>query len=218
MGAASETTVARKRKQVAAIYARQGYRLLSPEASQWPPFLQDCRPDLVAERDDDHVVVAIKPSRALKGSNDLTELAARVTAQPGWRLELFALGGQEPELPSETWLDKMLSSRPAGEDAETFQTLYLIQVLGFLVRGTAIQNGLRVREKSPERIARELAFEGVIDQDTLDRIERAFAWRDDWMQGTMPSHTSRLEAADLDVLCRAIYAQTRSLNPTPVGQ
>src|SRR6185437_499868 len=113
-------------------------------------------PDLVAEREDDHVVVAIKPSRALKGSNDLTELAARVAGQPGWRLELFALGGEEPGLPSPEWLDTLLLAQSGQENGGAFRSLYLVQVLAFLVRGTAAQNKLPVRDKSPERIAREL--------------------------------------------------------------
>jgi hypothetical protein len=88
MGMLSDTVIEKKRRRVAANYRRQGYQVTLPkDPATLPSFLRDCHPDLIAEREDDHVVIEIKPSRALKGSNDLQDLAARVAAQPGWRLE-----------------------------------------------------------------------------------------------------------------------------------
>src|SRR5690349_14437535 len=88
----------RTSRRVAASYRKQGYRVVVPVAPDaLPVFLRDCQPDLIAERDDDHVVVESKPAGTLKGANDLVDLAERVAAQPGWRLELVTFRDREPD-------------------------------------------------------------------------------------------------------------------------
>jgi len=185
MATQSDAAVEQRRKRVAAEYHRQGYRVIRPDAlAPLPSFLGDCRPDLIAEKGDDHVVIEIKPGRALKGSNELKELAARVAGQPGWRFELVALGNEAEEAATVSqpgWLETMLhaADRGAGNAPDVLRFGYLYEVLGYLLRGIASLNHIRARDKSPERIARELAFAGVVDQDMLDRIEAATAGRAD---------------------------------------
>lgn len=180
----TDAAIEKKRKRVAADYRRQGYRVTWPEGSAaLPSFLRDCHPDLIAERDDDHVVIEIKPSNTLRGSNDLQELAAKVATQPGWRFELVALGtaGDEADvISSPGWLERRLSHPDLATDPShaSLRVINLGQVLEFLLRGVAIRNGIRIRDKLPRRIANELAFAGIMEQPTLDRVENALGYRD----------------------------------------
>ena len=77
---------------VARRYARKGYRVMRPGPGQPPPaFLGDFVPDLIAERDEDRVIVEVKRSDLVRGANELAAVAARVAREPGWRFELIAL-------------------------------------------------------------------------------------------------------------------------------
>lgn len=212
MAPRSDAVVEKKRRQVAAGYVQQGYRVMQPGADTIPSFLRDCEPDLIAEREDDHVVIEIKPTSALKGSNDLTELAARIAGQPGWRLELVALGREGSDaavLSTPDWLEQMLKRPQTFVDPglDRFYVVYLFEVLDYLINGVAILNKVRVRGKSAQRVAHELAFAGVIEQDVLDRIEVSLVWRDNLMHRQPADRSPEDQAAEIAALCRDIYAR-----------
>jgi hypothetical protein len=206
----TDAVIEQKRKRVAADYRRQGYRVSWPNGDvPIPSFLHDCHPDLIAERDDDHVVIDIKRSNRLRGSNDMKELAARIAAQPGWRFELVTLGsdGDEAEVVSRPdWLEAMLRQH-ADAGPTIFRVLYLGQVLDFLVRGAAILNGMHVREKTVTGIAHELVFSGVMQQQTLDRIELVLDYRKRLMYGPVAQPPQTEEVTDITELCRRVYAE-----------
>jgi hypothetical protein len=207
---ASDAMIERKRKRVASHYRRQGYRVSEPNGgSTIPSFLQDCHPDLIAESDNDNVVIEIKHSNTLRGSNELEELAAKVAAQPGWRFELVTLGvdGGEGEVVSRPdWLEGMLR-QTAHADPTIYRMLYLEELLNFVVRGAAIRNRIDVRDKAVGRIARELVFAGIMQQQTLDRIELAHNYRNRLMHGPIAPPPQMADVTDLVELCRHVYAE-----------
>lgn len=218
MAIRSDAVVEKKRRQIAAGYAQQGYRVMQPGAGTIPSFLRDCQPDLIAERDDDHVVIEIKPASALKGSNDLTELAARIAGQPGWRLELVALGREGPDaakLFSPDWLEQMLKQPQTSAEPSLYRVVYLSQILEYLINGAAVLNKVRVRGKSAQRVAHELAFAGVIEQDVLDRIEASLVWRNNLLHQQPPERSLEGQASEITALCRDIYARYVSDSPPP---
>lgn len=212
MATRSDAIIEKKRRQVAADYERQGYRVVERGAGAIPSFLRGCQPDLIAERDDDHVAIEIKPAPALKGSNDLTELAARIAGQPGWRFELVALGSEGSDaavLSSPGWLEQMLGQPHILADSSVapFHVVYLFQVLEYLIGGVAILNKIRVRGKSVQRVAHELAFAGVIEQDVLDRIEVSRVWRNNLMHRQASDRSPEDQVAEITALCRDIHAR-----------
>jgi hypothetical protein len=175
-----------------------------------PPFLGDCHPALIAEREDDHVVIEVKPARALKGSNDLVKLAERVAAEPGWRLELVALKSEDNDtsLLSPGWLDRMLQRVAVGEN-DVLASTYLAEVLTYLLRGLALRNKLRLRDKSAASAAYELAFAGVIDNDVLHKITDVFDWQESIMHEQPTSHAAADQIATMLSLCRELHAQAQ---------
>jgi REase_AHJR-like len=213
MGTHTGTDIDRRRRQIAASYRKQGYRVTAPtEAGSLPAFLSDCHPDLIAEKNDDRVVIEVKPARALKGTNDLVKLAERVAAEPGWRLELVALTSQDDDdalLLAPDWFGQMLQPvAPGGDDVTG--AIYLVEVLTYLLRAIARRNALRLRDKSAERVAHELAFAGVIDETYLARIKDILAWRNGFMHGRPVSPSPAEQTSVIKKLCRDLHAQAQN--------
>lgn len=208
-----DTAVDRRRKQVAATYRKQGYRVTVPATPDAvPAFLRGCQPDLIAEKDGDQVVIEVKRSSALRHTNELTELAERVAAMQGWRLEVVALRSEDegPGAPATDWLETMLGDRAAGAHT-VHHCIYLVEVLDYLVRGIALNNQIRVRDKTVRRLSAELAYAGIIDQDLLDRIEAALAWRDALMHGIAAARPESVKARELERICRDLQAQSQAV-------
>jgi Holliday junction resolvase len=200
-------------KRVAADYRQQGYRVVAPATSEaLPAFLHDCQPDLIAERDDDHVVVEIKAAGSLKGANELVVLAERVQQQPGWRLELITFKDKDPDAAviSADWLERMLAPAHsvAGTDGR-FVSAYLLDVLGFLLRGIAVNTRSRAANMAPNEIARSLAFKGIIDEALLTRIEQVFRSQKGLMRGLEPDQSPSVQAGEIETICRDLFAQSQ---------
>jgi len=208
-----DAAVDRRRRQVAATYRKHGYSVTAPATSDTvPEFLRGCQPDLIAEKDGDRVVIEVKRSSALKGVNDLTELAERVAAAPGWRLEVVALRSEDgtPGVPTADWLESMLGQR-ATAGCAVHHCIYLLEVLDYLIRGIALNNHVRVRDKTARRLAAELVYAGVIDQGLLDRIEASFGWRDTVMHGVGVPGRVADEAVELERICRDLVVQSQTV-------
>lgn len=207
-----DVAIDRRRRQIAATYRKQGYRVTIPaSADARPAFPQDFQPDLIAEKEGDHVVIEVKRSRAPRGTNELTELAELVAAAPGWRLELVAVGTEDdagPVLDAE-WLNTMLSPPPPGTDFAR-HCIWLGEVLEYLLRGIALNNRIRIRDKTARHLAAELAYAGVIDQDLLDRIEDTFAWRNALMHAMPLPRPATDQAAEIERVCRDLGLQIQT--------
>jgi hypothetical protein len=209
MGGQTDLEIERRRRQIAASYRRRGYSITAPaKAGSTPAFLGDYHPDLIVEKDGDHVVIEVKAARALKGSNDLVKLAERVAAEPGWRLELVALESSDNDVLvlASDWLERML--RPVGSDAsDVIVCTYLAEILSYLLRGMALHHDIRLRDKSPGRIVHELAFAGLVTESDLTRIKDALAWQSDLMHGLPVSRPPAQQATLIKTLCRDLHPQ-----------
>ena len=76
-------------EQVADRYKKAGYKVaVEPKAATLPPFLKGFRPDLVAKRGKDRVIVEVKRGDRTQGRPKLKAMAERVNAQPGWQFEI----------------------------------------------------------------------------------------------------------------------------------
>jgi hypothetical protein len=208
MAAQTQSIGERTLRRVASSYRKQGYRVIAPPLPDaLPQFLHDCQPDLIAEREDDHVVVEVKAAGSLKGANDLVELAERVATQPGWRLELVTFKDKDPDaaVMSPQWLRQILE--PTNE---ALTCAYRIEVVGFLLRGIALRAGQGVRDKPAVALAYELAFGGHLGEALVQRIDDAFRWQADLFRGHDLSPSAVDQAAELEKLCHALYAQSQT--------
>lgn len=76
-------------QQVARRYVDEGYKVVvEPRASDLPGFLKGFHPDMIASKDDEHVVIEVKRLVAPPLEQGLQSLAIAVEKQPGWRFDL----------------------------------------------------------------------------------------------------------------------------------
>ncbi len=75
----------RAQKTVARKYKSLGYDVVEhPAPDRLPSFLRGVTPDIVARSDSDNVIIEVKRHASLKGSNDLVNLADRISGYPNW--------------------------------------------------------------------------------------------------------------------------------------
>lgn len=162
-------------------YKREGYRVTVPaDGASLPAFLEGFRPDLIAESDDDRVIIEVKQSRALRGANELQAIAERVSREPGWRFELVTIPSPESvSLPAVGRMDSIVAQARAAMRAGLTDTAYAFawMVIEVLLTDLAVQNELKPEKKPFGLIARDLVSRGIISRDVLDAIEQAHAIR-----------------------------------------
>jgi hypothetical protein len=176
-----EKLVQREVRSVARRYRREGYRVIAPDESTPLPFLlEGVRPDLIAERDDDRVIIEVKANQALRGSNDLRIVAERVSRQPGWRFELVTIGSTDhaPDVRRE-YLDHIASDarRMISAGRGYLAYLGLFGIVEALLTDLAERQRLKTSTTSALQLARQLVWRGVMSAELLAGMEHAQALR-----------------------------------------
>jgi hypothetical protein len=199
----------RAQRRAAREYRRLGYEVLEqPRGDALPSFLRAFAPDLVVTRDDDHAVVEIKTRESIIGSNEFVELAKAVEAHPGWRLELISLGRRKEPLEelSPDALERLLAAGLSSYDAgqRDLALIYLVSVLDELVRDTAMRHRIKGRDRSASAVIQELAFQGIIDEETADVLDWAWQQRRAIVHGHAGAEMSRAEIAQVVAACREV--------------
>ena len=178
-------------------YRRDGYKVSGPDKSAGrPSFLGDVVPDLIAERDDDKVVIQVKRATMVPGSNDIVELAERVAAQPGWRFELIAVRS-----PVKIAMPDLTSG---GDDVgrlldNGFPKPAFVMVCAMIENMVAFASVRR--SESPNlalrTLVRDMVVHGIIDEDMKRDIDNAIATRDAILRGADAPSPTRGDVAAL---------------------
>lgn len=171
----------RKLRSIARRYVRDGYRVtVSTHGMDLPAFLGGFTPDLIAESERDRVVVEVTTSDAVRGSNNLVDLAERISREPGWRFELVTLPSveQASTLAAERMdlvEDRARQVMEAGHSDVAF--VYALGALEALLMGLAARHGLKAAKTPSMQVVRDLVSYGVISRDVFDKFEQAHrAW------------------------------------------
>jgi uncharacterized protein YutE (UPF0331/DUF86 family) len=201
----------RIQRNVAREYRRRGYDVVEqPRGENLPPFLRAFAPDLIAMKDDDRAVIEIKTAEALRGSNEIKQLAAAVETNAGWRFELISLGVSKDanatalsEGGLEHLLDAAVTTYESGQ--RELSLIYLVSLLDELVRDAALQHRLKGRDRSARAIIAELAFQGIIDGTTADVLDQAWDWRNAIVHGRATAEgPTRDEILRVVAACREV--------------
>jgi hypothetical protein len=206
----------RTRRSLAREYRRRGYDVVEqPRGDGLPEFLHDFSPDLVVRKEGDCAVVVIKTREEVIGSNEIVEMAARVDAQPGWRLEFVSLGRRKVAAagPSEQGLEQLMASALAVYDAgeRNLALISLVSVAEELLRDVALEQRIRTRDQDIRTIIGALEFEGLIDEATTSVLERAWERRNELVHGGAAATVgpSRDEMHRIVAACRDVWAARR---------
>ena len=168
-------------ERIADHYRREGYEVRAgPAAEPLPSFLGGFRPDLIAQADADHVVVAVRSRKELAVDAELTFAATAITAEPGWRLDVF-VGGEddwvqpwaEATEPTDADIDAMLRSARRLLALGEIGSAYLIgwAAAEATLRAVARANGLQASTRDASGVIQSLQFEGLLNDGEVAHLE-----------------------------------------------
>jgi hypothetical protein len=177
MSERADTVEQRELRSIARRYKRQGYRVtVSAQRDTLPAFLRGFTPDLIAESEHDRVIIEVKRNSSLLGSNDLREIAERVSREPGWRFELVTVGSiEEVSAPTAERMDHIenCARQVMSAGLNDLAYTYAWSVIEVLLNDLALQNGLKATKTPIAQIARDLVARGIISSETLVAVEQA---------------------------------------------
>jgi hypothetical protein len=206
-----DTVEQRKLRSIARRYKREGYRVTIPaQGGTLPSFLEGFAPDLIAESEHDRVIVEIKQNYALRGSNDLQEVAERVAREPGWRFELVTVPTVENASPPAAQRMDFIADRARqvmSAGLTDLAYMYVWAVIEVLLSDLALQNGLKMTKTSIAQVGHDLVSLGVISRDALDAIEQARAIRNRVVHAENVSLPSAAEVENLLALARHLRGE-----------
>ena len=189
MNARPDAAEQRKLRSVARRYEREGYRVTTPgRGGHLPAFLDGFSPDLIAEREGDRVVIEVKRSDAVRGSNDLTEIAARVSREPGWRFELVALPPAVEFRPADymrirTDVVEEHAREAIADGYVGMACMTAVGLLEALLWDLAAQHGLKPAKAPFAQTERALVSLGIVPREVSDALERSRGLRDALVRG-----------------------------------
>lgn len=205
---------------VADQYRADGYDVIvQPTSAELPEFLQRHSIDLLASRNDESVVVAIKRQNGVQTDVDLTYLAADINARDGWRFDLFVSPNDNP------WPDQVSQdSVEPGADriselAETAERLLALEELeaACLVAWSALEASMRecarkasvdLEDNSPRYVINALATDGILSVDEYETLQDALRVRNAVAHGlTAPGLTPELVQSLLALACELLDRQ-----------
>lgn len=201
----------RKLHAVARRYRRDGYRVTVPARSgKVPSFLEGFTPDLIAESGQDRVVVEIKRSDAVQGSNELQRVAETVAREPGWRFELVTVASPpQVVIPTSERIASIgfRAQQVASLGMTDIAYMYAWSALEMLLNDLALQQGIKVSKVPFVQAVRELASRGVIEREVLNAVEQARAVRNRVLHAGTEILPSDADVEELLLLGRTLRSQ-----------
>jgi HEPN domain-containing protein len=172
--------IRRRIRDAARAYRNRGYKVIvDPRIEELPPFLHGFKPDIVAQKDNDKVIIEVKTQPKLKGSNEIISLAEKVAAETPWRFELIVTNPgtigtslAPPEIARV--IGKLLSEaellfKTGLRDAAV---VYSFSAVEALIQEIARKHGTNGDEDGFSTILRTLVYEGHIDHEFYQEFQK----------------------------------------------
>ena len=183
----------RRLREVADSYRERGYDVrIEPSGEQLPPFLEGFRPDLIARKDGESLVVEVKVGTRSSAIERYRDLAERVNAEPGWRLVVHYVPERGPlEIPEEgaalefeEIADRIGRSdelHAAGDSDAALVVLWT--AVEALLRQHARRDAIPVETLPSNALVKELYSAGEISMEQFDVLEKALKLRNSAAHG-----------------------------------
>lgn len=202
--------------RVASRYRDSGYDVqVEPAGADLPPFLLGFRPDLIARRPGDNVVVEVKIGTRTSVAERLREVAERVNKEPGWRFSVVFADPDRPDqlVDAETTPLAVLEQRSndahqlieSGQKEAAF--LLLWSALEGLLRLLSERAQLPLKSLPPSTLIRELYSAGELSRDQFDQLMRQLPLRNQLVHG-LGSHEG-IESGVLEAIVNSLISDLR---------
>ena len=207
-------------ERIAEEYRSRGYEVLvEPAGPDLPSFLGDHRPDLIARRGEERLVIELKPSPSEGEPDQVRGLAERIEREPGWKFVLIATSPAEELLPGEPL--RLLST--AGVEQHLQGARLLLgegqHAAALLLAWAAVEGQLRAiakEEKIPlprpdtSTLLRQLVSLGLIDREQHRLLTDAYKARSAAAHGFQPQADLESPARELLKLSEDLRASQKA--------
>lgn len=202
-------------------YRDKGYEVsFHPSSEDLPDFLKNYRPDMIARRGNEAVVIEVKSRFSLNSSSTqyLRNLAQVVEQHPGWRFELVMTNPEDaiysPKAEGSLQEDEIESRLRVARQLATQHlesaSLYSWSLAEATLRLVAENEGLSLQRFDPLYLVKQLTTEGVISRSEYQLLMNALSLRNAIAHGfkaTQLTRESVYELIDLtEQLLKALHS------------
>ena len=183
-------------QKVGQVYCDKGYDvLIEPQGDRLPDFLQAFRPDLIAYKGDEHIVVEVRTRGQVSDFPQVNELAKVVRNEVGWKFQLFLLGPENSFFVNGASLFTVEEIRLKIKEVTFFvenrhlEAAFLIgwSLVEATLRVLAVKEGIEGETATPDYLLKQMTFEGIIARETYHDLKHAQQTRNAIVHGFKPS-------------------------------
>jgi len=199
-------------------YEREGYSFyVYPPREVVPSFLGSYRPDAIAKRDDEGVVIEIKARTSPRTDMRLSEIAALFSGHPRWRFQIVNIEAHEGDQVIETYprntieqeLEKAGQLRQVGQLRAAFVLLWgALEAAARSLLVSELQGN--TRPMLPGQIAEMLASNGLIDQEAAKTLRSLSRLRNAVVHGDLGVEVDQNAFASLNNITQSLLGQLRA--------
>lgn len=169
-------------QKVGQVYRDKGYEvLIAPRGDQLPDFLQTFRPDLIAHKGAEHIVVEVRMRGRVSDLPQVNELAKVVRNEADWKFELFLLGPENSFFVNGASLFTVEEIRLKIVEVALFvenghlEAAFLVgwSLAEATLRVLAVKEGIEGKTATPDYLLKQMTFEGIIARETYHDLKRA---------------------------------------------
>jgi REase_AHJR-like len=213
MNSTTESLQEQKIRSKAEELLNKGYQvLIEPSISELPFDLGEYRPDLIARKDNEGIILDVKSSLKRWPISRFQDISDRIASHPGWRFILIKLDDV-----NEKFLPSSQSDLPSWDDLnsrinklnmlvqESFiepALLFFSSILEAAMRKRAIQQNMPIWRFPEEKLLNHLFSDGEISILDVDLFETCLDLRNKSAHGT----TIVIEPELLRAACNSIQA------------
>jgi uncharacterized protein YutE (UPF0331/DUF86 family) len=188
-----------------------GYEVrVEPGPGFLPGELAHFRPDILATRGDENLVVEVKLTPDPAAGGPLQALAEAVRKRPGWRFELVTA---PRDLAASPWTIEEAAARVdeaeelARAGHEEAALLLLVAVAEAVGRRLGEIEGLRMQRWNSRAVPGELVHHGLVDQRDADLLDRAQRLRNLVVHGARGGPGTEVDVGALAGVARRLLAE-----------
>jgi hypothetical protein len=191
-------------------YEQKGYEFfVEPSGDLLPPFLHGYRPDAIALKAGEGVVIEVKFGNHPQRDRRLESLAVLLEGQTGWRLKIY---GEQPRpeddlsisAPTSAEIDEWIAESERLTDTGHTRAAFLLawSILEAIARARTSGDGQPLlRPVSPEGVVQSLEMNGDIDSQTGQSLRQLLHLRNRIAHGDL---AVALDQGSVDSLIHAL--------------
>lgn len=203
--------------KLATEYQSHGYEVeFNAMLPQLPMNLQKFRPDLVARRGDETVILEVKSYIEMSNDKQLGQLAKTINEIPGWRFEVVILKpkkeqpGTNPELLRVSDINNrtLIASKLIDRNEFDLALLIIWTNVEALLRHVVNTEGIQLENQSTEYILKNLLSNGLLTQKDYQLLSEVVIYRNKLVHGYKILH---LKKSQLNIIHKGVGGLLRAL-------